>query len=62
MSAAKKFDYVLCTRKNGTKFIKVVHYSCEFDGWIEIARINLSKHEWVQNNFSIEDVFEELKG
>lgn len=31
MSAAEKFDYILCTRKNGTKFIKIVHYSCEFD-------------------------------
>jgi len=35
MSAAEKFDYILCTRKNGTKFIKAVHYSCEFDGWVE---------------------------
>lgn len=57
----KTFNYILCTRKNDTKFIKVVYDSYEADGWIEIARINLSKNEWVQNNFSMEDVFGELK-
>lgn len=57
----KMFDYVLCTRKNGTKFIKVVYDSYESDGWVEIARINLSKNEWVRNRFSIEDLFDDLK-
>lgn len=57
----KQFNYILCTRKNGDKFIKIIYDSYEVDGWVEVARINLSKNEWVQNNFSIKDVFEELK-
>lgn len=56
------FEFVLCTRKNGTKFIKIVYYSNEAAGWVEIARINLSKNEWVQDNFTTEEVYEELRG
>ena len=57
----KQFAYILCTRKNGSKFIKIVYDSYEVDGWVEIARINLSKSEWVENRFSIEDVLDELQ-
>ena len=56
----RMFDYILCTRKNGSKFIKIIYDSHEIDGWVEIAKINLSRNEWVQNNFSIEDVLGEV--
>lgn len=55
------FEYALCTRKNGTKFIKITAYSADYGDDVEIARINLSKNEWVQDNFSIKDIFGELK-
>lgn len=58
----KLFDFVISTRKNGTEFIKVIYYSNEYCGWVEVARVNLSKHEWVQDKFSIWDIFSELKG
>ncbi len=57
----KQFDYILCTKKNGNKFIKVIYDSYEADGWVEVARINLSKSEWVEDRFSIEDVLDELQ-
>ena len=58
----KVLDFVLCVRKNGTRFIKIIFYSHYHDGWGEVARINLSKNEWVQDNFSVQEIFEELKG
>ena len=57
----KQFKYILCHTKKGNKFIKIVYDSYEVDGWVEIARIHLSKSEWVRNRFSIEDVLEEVK-
>lgn len=57
----RQFDYMLCGRKNGTDFIKVIYDSYEADGWVEIARINLSKSEWVRDRFSTKDIFDELK-
>lgn len=57
----KQFDYVPCTTKKGNKFIKIIYNSYEADGWVEIARIHLSKSEWVRDRFSIEDIFDELK-
>lgn len=56
------FKYVLCTRKNGSKFIKVIYDSYDVNGWVEIARINMSKSQWVTERFSIEDLIAELKG
>lgn len=57
----KQFNYILCTTKKGNKFIKIIYDSYEADGWVEIARIYLSKSEWVRDRFSIEDVLAELK-
>ena len=55
------FDYKIYKRKNGTKFIKILIYSNEHDGYIEVGRINMSKNEWVQNNFSMQDIFGDIK-
>ena len=41
------FEYILCERKNGKKFIKVIKYFNDADGFIEVARINP-----IKNNFS----------
>ena len=57
----KQFDFQLCTTNKGNKFIKIIYDSYEAGRWVEVARIHLSKNEWVQNNFSIKDIFEELK-
>ena len=57
----KQFDYVIGKTKKGNRFIKVIYDSYEDNGWVEVARIHLSKNEWVQNTFSIEDILDDLK-
>ena len=57
----KYFEYQIYTRKNGTKFIKILFDSIEHGGFVEIGRVNISKHEWVQNNFSMKDILDDLK-
>lgn len=59
--SSKYFEYELNTRKNGSKYIRVLIYSNEHFNYIEVGRFNLSKNEWVQNNFSVEDVLEDIK-
>ncbi len=60
MANRKMFNFTLCDRKNGTRFIKIIYYDSEAGGWVEVARINLSKNEWVQDNFTMKDIFDEL--
>lgn len=42
--APKDFEYILCERKNGKKFIKVIMYFNDANGYIEVARINPIKN------------------
>jgi len=57
----KTFDYIMSEPPKGNKFIKIIYDSNEHNGYIEIGRIKLSKNEWVQNNFSIKDILDEIK-
>lgn len=47
--------------QESNKFIKIIYDSYEADGWVEVARIHLSKSEWVRDRFSVEDILDELK-
>lgn len=58
---SKYFEYEINIRKNGSKYIRVLIYSNEHFNYIEVGRFNLSKNEWVQNNFSTEDILEDIK-
>lgn len=56
-----QFEYQLCERNNGKKFIKVLLYIFDADGYIEIARINEVKTEWAEKGFTdIETIYDEL--
>lgn len=57
-----QFDYQLHERKNGSKFIKVLLYIFDADGYVEVGRINQSKSHWVDQGYGeIEDIYHELK-
>lgn len=55
----KCFKYELFDTHRGNTHIRVLFENQ--DGLIEVARIYLSKNLWVRENFSIEDVYEDLK-
>lgn len=56
-----KYEYQLCTRENGKQFIKIITYSKEAEGYIEVGRINPIKSEWTEASVdSMEDVYNEL--
>ena len=55
------FEWILCKRKNGTEFMKLVYYSNEAGGNIEAGRFNMSKSEQVNNDWTIEEIINEIK-
>jgi len=57
----KTFKWQKCKRKNGNEFLKLIWYSNEADGWVEVGRFNMSKSEFVQNVWSLNDIYEDLK-
>jgi len=57
----KVFKWQKCKRKNGTEFLKLIWYSNDADGWVEVGRFNMSKSEFVQNIWSLNDIYEDLK-
>ena len=57
-----QFDYWMRERKNGQKYIKVMMYIYDADGYVEVARIHEGTSHWVRNGYGeIEDLYEELK-
>lgn len=54
------FEWVKCKRKNGTEFLKLVYYSENANGYVEVGRFNMSKSELIQNEWSLEDIKREL--
>lgn len=55
------FSYQLCERKNGNKFIKVLLYINDADGYVEVGRIKCAKSYWTDNGYGdIEDMYAEL--
>lgn len=57
----KAFKWIKCKRKNGTEFLKLIYYSYEADGWVETGRFNMTKSEFVCNQWSLNEIFEELQ-
>ena len=55
------FKWHKCKRKNGTEFLKLIYYSPLFDGYVEAGRFNISKHEVIQNEWSIDEILRELE-
>lgn len=60
--SSENFEFLLCERKNGKKFIKVIMYFDDADGYMEIARINPIKNEFIEKGYGdLEHLFHELK-
>lgn len=56
------FEYQIYERDNGSKFIKVLLYINDADGYVEVGRINKIKSHWTNNGYGdLEDVYSELK-
>ncbi len=60
MKEYKRFEYILCKTKSGNQFIKIITWIPDADGYVEIARIRMSKQDIVTNNISIEELVKEL--
>lgn len=57
-----QFEYQLCERKNGTKYIGILLYVNDADGYVEVGRINQLKSHWVNQGYGeIEEIYDELK-
>jgi hypothetical protein len=54
------FKWQKCKRKNGSEFLKLIYYSRTVDGYVEVGRFNMSKQELVQNEWSLNEIYEEL--
>jgi len=55
------FKWQKCKRKNGSEFLKLIYYSRTVDGYVEVGRFNMSKQELVQNEWSLDEIYEVLK-
>lgn len=56
-----QFKYQLNERENGKKFIKILLYIFDADGYVEVGRINQIKSHWVEHGYGdIEDIYHEL--
>lgn len=49
--APRDFEYILCERKNGKKFIKVIMYFNDANGYVEVARINPIKNAFGEDGY-----------
>lgn len=58
---SKTFKWIKCKRKNGVEFLKLIYYSNYCNGYVEAGRFNMSKQEVVQDNWNINEIFEELE-
>ena len=61
MGNDKIFKWHKCTRKNGTKFLKLIYYSPTVDGYVEVGRFNMSKSELPQNEWTLEEILKEVE-
>jgi len=57
----KIFEWKKYKRKNGTEFLKLIYYSPSVNGYVEVGRFNMSKQELVQNEWSLDEIYEVLK-
>ena len=56
----KIFEWVKCERENGTEFLKLIYYRYESDGWVEAGRFNMTKVECVNNEWTLNEILQEL--
>ena len=55
-------EYRLKERRNGSKYIQIVMYVNDVDGFIEVGRLKTTGLSWAENGYvDIEEVFKELK-
>ncbi len=57
-----QFEYQLYERDNGSKFIKILLYIYDADGYVEVGRINQISSYWVKQGYgSIDEIYHELQ-
>ena len=54
------YDFVLLKDKNGQDILKIIAWDNDVAGNIEIARVKLSKSQYVRDRYSLEDIGYEL--
>lgn len=57
----KTFKWIKCKRRNGTEFLKLIYYRYDSDGWVEAGRFNMTKAEVVNNEWTLDELLEELE-
>ena len=57
----KLLKWIKCTRKNGTEFLKLIYYSPDAQGYIELGRFNMTKREMQNNDWSLPQILKELE-
>jgi len=56
-----QYEFRLYERKNGKKFIKIITYINDAEGYVEVARINPIKSSWNNDGeFSMDEVYATL--
>ena len=55
------FKWVKCQRKNGTEFLKLIYWSNYANGEVEAGRFNMSKAEVTNDEWTLDEIFRELK-
>lgn len=58
---SKLLKWIKCTRKNGTEFLKLIYYSPDAQGYIELGRFNMTKREMQNNDWSLPQILKELE-
>ena len=53
-------EWAKCKRANGSEFLKLVYYSTYADGYVELGRFNMSKHETPNNEWTLDEILNEL--
>lgn len=61
MKEYKRFEFIPGKSKTGVPFIKIITWIPDADGYIEIARIRMTKQDIVANNISVEELIKELQ-
>lgn len=54
------YDVEILKDPNGNDLVKILTYDNDKDGWIEVARVKLSRSEYVRDRHSLDDIGYEL--
>ena len=58
---SKVLKWQKCTRKNGTEFLKLIYYSPDEQGYVELGRFNMTKYEVQNNDWNLDGIIKELE-